>query len=137
MSASILLERLDGVRESAPGKWRARCPAHDSKSLTLAVAEFDGRTVVKCFAGCEVLAVLNAVGLTFSALFDKQLGEHKPNTRSTWTARDVLDLVLAESHVVAIIASDFRERRSIPDTEWQRLAQAAARLVELGNLVRL
>ena len=32
MSIETLLDRLDGVRESGPGKYLSRCPAHDDRS---------------------------------------------------------------------------------------------------------
>ena len=136
MSASTLLNRLERVRETTPGKWRARCPAHDSQSLTLAIAEIDGRTLIKCFAGCETEAILRAVDLSFADLFDQALGNHKFAARSSWNARDVLDLVLIETHVIACVASDFLAGRSIAETDWQRLACGASRLVEIGNTVR-
>ena len=60
-----ILSRLDAVQQRAPGKWLARCPAHDDKrpSLSVQVAE-DGETLLAhCFAGCPPGDVLSAVGL--------------------------------------------------------------------------
>jgi hypothetical protein len=39
------------------------CPAHDDHHPSLRIAHRDGRTVLHCHAGCEPLAVLEAVGL--------------------------------------------------------------------------
>jgi hypothetical protein len=70
MSAAALLERLDGVRRTGPGTWRARCPSHGSKSLTLAIREADdGKVLLKCFAECSVDEVVGAVGLKLEDLF--------------------------------------------------------------------
>ncbi len=131
-----VLERFDGVRQIGPGKWRARCPGHGSKSQSLAVADVDGRVLLKCFAGCETEAVLNAINMTFSDLYDQPIGEHKPTQRSPWTARDVLDLVLVEAHVVGIVASDMLQKQTISEQDWRRLSQATGRLVGIANEVR-
>lgn len=70
MSLDSLLSKLDGVRETGPGKWRARCPSHESKSLTLSIAEGDsGAALIYCFAGCGATEVLAAVGLQLSDLY--------------------------------------------------------------------
>ena len=59
------LARLEDVRETDRG-WIARCPAHKDRSPSLSVGQAkDDRWafVVYCFAGCEPLAVLQAVGM--------------------------------------------------------------------------
>jgi hypothetical protein len=73
MSADVLLDKLDAVRQVAHGRWRARCPAHDGKnSNVLSIGETsDGTTLVKCFAGCNVSDVVSAVGLELSDLFPR------------------------------------------------------------------
>lgn len=131
-----VLDRLEGVRPSGPNKWRARCPGHGSKSQSLAIADVDGRVLLKCFAGCETEAVLNAINMTFSDLYDQPIGEHKPLQRSPWTARDVLDLVLVEATVVGIVANDLLQKRAISEADWRRLSQATGRLVGIANEVR-
>jgi hypothetical protein len=131
-----VLDRLDGVRQTAPTKWRARCGAHGGKSLSLAVADVDGRVLIKCFAGCDTAAVLAAAGLTFGELFDASLGDFKPAHRSPWNARDVVDLAVVEAHVVGLIASDIARRRNVSDAEWHRLSQAAGRLIAMAGEVR-
>lgn len=59
MSAGALLARLDAVKPTGPGRWLARCPAHEDRSPSLSIRELDdGRTFVHCFAGCYALEVL-------------------------------------------------------------------------------
>ncbi|UJB19210.1 MULTISPECIES: hypothetical protein [Lysobacter] len=76
MSATLspiesLLERLSHVRASRDG-WVARCPAHDDRGPSLAVAQGDdGRVLAHCFAGCDVHQIVNAVGLDVSDLFER------------------------------------------------------------------
>jgi hypothetical protein len=49
-----------GGRRSGSG-YVARCPAHDDRNPSLAIAERDGRLLVHCFAGCEQSAVIAAL----------------------------------------------------------------------------
>lgn len=130
-----ILGHLDGVRQSGPGKWRARCPGHNGKSQSLAIADIDGRILIKCFAGCETEVVLNTIGLSFSDLHDKALGNFAPLRRRPWTASDVLDLVLDEVMVVGVVAANFLEKKSIDEDAWARLAQASRRLQAIAHEV--
>ena len=60
-----LLARLERVKQTAPGQWRARCPAHESKGLTLSIGEADsGAALVHCFAGCGAADVLASVAVS-------------------------------------------------------------------------
>jgi hypothetical protein len=64
-----VLERLDHVEQTTRG-YRARCPAHDDRQPSLAIAEgSDGRVLIYCHAGCTARAIVEAVGLTLSDLF--------------------------------------------------------------------
>ncbi len=134
-AAEKILERLDGVRRAGNGRWRARCPSHGSRGGSLAIAESDGRALLFCHAGCEVEAVLATIGLALSDLYDRPLVHSRERVRRAWNASDVLSLVLEESTVVAVIASDVLDRRTIAETDWQRLARASQRLNRLATLV--
>ena len=65
--------------------WCCRCPAHDDRnpSLTIATGN-DGRALVNCHAGCTIEAIVGAIGLQVSELFEwdpsRQNG-HAPRTR--------------------------------------------------------
>lgn len=135
-AAQRVLERLDGVRRAGDGRWRARCPSHGSRGGSLAIAESDGRALLFCHAGCEVDAVLATIGLELSDLYDRPLGHSRERVRRAWNASDVLSLVLEESTIVAVIAADVLDRRTIAEADWQRLAQASQRLDRLATMVR-
>jgi putative DNA primase/helicase len=54
------------ITVSLGGIWRgshgmAPCPAHDDRNPSLSITQKDGRVLVKCFAGCEQDAVINAL----------------------------------------------------------------------------
>lgn len=129
MSASILLDRLDRVKSTAPGRWLARCPAHEDRSPSLSIRELsDGRVLVHDFGGCEVGDVLAAVRLTLGDLFARPLGHQIAPSHSRIPASDLLAVISGEVAVVAIIATDLLEQRTLSEADWQRLAAAANRI---------
>ena len=81
MSMTKLLDRLEKVRKTGPGRWIACCPAHDDHSPSLALRELDdGRVLVHCFAGCSAHEIVSAVGLDLSDLFPpREIGFGKGN----------------------------------------------------------
>jgi len=131
MSIETVISRLDGVRETAPGKYLARCPAHDDRSPSLAISEGDdGRVLIHDFAGCQTEDVLSAIGLTFSDVMPERIGQdhvYKP-VRNRISAKDALSTLDHESLVVAIIGADFLEHKEIDDETWDRLGAAVQRI---------
>ena len=123
------LDRLDGVKQTAPDKWIARCPAHDDRGPSLSVRDVGDRLLIHCFAGCDALAIVHAVGLELTDLFADRLEQHsyKP-THSRIPARDALATLEHESLVVALIGDDFLKHRSIDDETWARLASSVQRI---------
>ncbi len=73
-----ILQRLEKVRGKGP-KYMACCPSHQDRTPSLAIQELpDGRVLMHCMAGCEVLDVLSAIGLEMGDLFpDGGLGQYK------------------------------------------------------------
>ena len=74
MTTDSLARLFDRPRRMG-NAWRARCPVHNSKSLTLAIYADDDRSRVHCFAGCSTDDVLAAVGLTWK---DTLLAQRDP-----------------------------------------------------------
>lgn len=129
-AAAKLLDRLERVKQTAPGRWIARCPAHEDRAPSLSVRELeDGRLLVYDFGGCEIGAVLAAVGLSLADLFEQRLGDFAPS-HSRVPARDLLAIVDHEVTVAALILADVLKVRSVDEDQWKRLAQAAARIGE-------
>jgi hypothetical protein len=136
VSATPLIDRLERVRQTAPGRWLAKCPAHQDRSPSLSIRELDdGRVLVHDFGGCGTDDVLAAVGLQMSDLFEKPLGNF-PVTHSRIPARDLLALISEETSIVAIVAGDLLANKSITEDCWRRLAQAAARIGKVRDHVR-
>ena len=64
MTAEEMVKRFHAQGPSK-GPWRAPCPVHKSRGLTLAIYDDGDRTSVHCHAGCSSDDVLAAVGLTW------------------------------------------------------------------------
>ena len=130
--AVTLLERLDGVKQLAPSRWMARCPSHQDRSPSLSVREMeDGRVLLHCFAGCEVGDVLGSLGLSFRDLYPERLpGVGYAPVRVRIPPGERLVLVDHEVTVAALILADVLRDRLVDESQWKRLAEAAARIGE-------
>lgn len=127
-AAGKLLDRLDRVKQTAPGRWIARCPAHEDRGPSLSIRELDdGRVLVHDFGGCQIGDVLAAVGLSLSHLFEKPLGNFQPS-RSGIPARDLLAIIDHEVTVAALITADILAEHTVSQEQWTRLATAAGRI---------
>jgi hypothetical protein len=129
MSAAKLIDRLHCVRRTGPGRWIARCPGHPDGSPSLSVRQLDdGRWLIHDFGGCGTDDVLAALGLQMSDLFPERLpGHNYAATHSRIPPCDLLEIISEETSVVAVVAADMLEGRTISELDWRRLAQAAAR----------
>ena len=130
MTADTLLTRVEGVRSIGPGRWVAKCPAHEDRSPSLSVRELeDGTVLIKCFAGCAATDVVAAAGLEFRDLFPERSTEHRLRpVRAALDARDALACLAVEGRIVAIAASDLAEGRSVTPQDADRIALAAGRI---------
>jgi hypothetical protein len=95
--------------------------------------------LINCFAGCGAINILDTLGLQWSALFPPRRGgcssQGSPST-SQISARDLLEIVSQEVSVVATVAADMLANKTINDVNWQRLAQAAARIADARDQAR-
>src|SRR6056300_1312070 len=66
---TLLLSRLDAVRRITDSRYIAKCPSHDDGDPSLSIRQLpDSRILIKCFAGCGALDVLESVSLDWGAL---------------------------------------------------------------------
>ena len=75
--------------------WRACCPAHADRrpSLSISVGE-QGQVLLKCFAGCSLERIVEAMGLTMTDLFpDAGLVPDGQATKLSNTRHSALTLV--------------------------------------------
>lgn len=120
MVVDPLLARLSGVRKTGNAAWRAKCPAHDSAGLTLAIKEGDGGAVLlHCFAGCGVKSVVESIGMSLSDLFPpKPEGFDKKSYRMQMDAKEALECLGHETKVILCMVRD----KSVFDAERWALA---------------
>lgn len=104
---SDVLSKLSGVKKAGGGSI-ARCPAHEDKRQSLSIGEGDdGRTLLKCHAGCTTEAIVAAMGLTVQDLFPERQADRRELARYAY--RDEAGVLLYE--VVRFEPKDFRQRR--------------------------
>ncbi len=127
-----LLSRLEGVKRTGSGTWRARCPSHGSKSLSLAIREADtGATLLHCFAGCSAHEVVGAVGLDLTDLFpprpDDPAHVGKPERRP-FPAADILRAIGFEATIVALAGAAIIAGEPFSQFDKDRLLVAVGRI---------
>ena len=133
MSATTrLLDRLQRVKATSGNTWLASCPTgahkHGDRSRGLSIRATDDRVLIFCHAGCGAVDIVECLGLTLADLYDRP-AEHRRNaSHSRIPARDLLEIISEELAVVTIVANDILQKKTISETDWQRLATAAARL---------
>lgn len=113
---NILLSRLEGVTEKGGDKWAARCPAHDDRNPSLSIARGDdGRVLLKCWAGCTALEVMQALGLTLADLFEKPtVHRHPPGRPRLYpNYKMILELLKHEILIVAIDAELLKNNKQL------------------------
>ena len=133
----LLLSRLQKVK-GRNGSWTACCPAHNDKGPSLAIREVDdGRILLHCFAGCETLNVVQAVGMDMTDLFppDEKRRDYpiegKPRMKPAFYASDLMRILAFEALVVSICASDMRRGKALTDVDNERLKVAQMRIEEV------
>ena len=117
-----LLSKLEGVRGTRPGKWRARCPAHESEGQTLSISEADsGAALLHCFAGCGAADVLAALGMQLSDLYppDELIKAKRYDTRPRRNLRQVIDGCKPSATLVQVYVTEMMRPKT-----WQVLAGA-------------
>jgi hypothetical protein len=126
-----LLSRLQGVKPGhGGGSYNAKCPAHQDRSPSLNIRlKDDGRILVKCYAGCSAIDVIEAVGLRMADLFPEPLTrEFLPSIRAPFSAHDALKCLSHESFVVTLAVSDILAGKPLDDAYLERIATAAGRI---------
>lgn len=66
------------VKKYGNGKAQALCPAHSDKEASLTITQGnDGKTLLKCHAGCSTESVVLAAGLKMADLFNENRSEEE------------------------------------------------------------
>jgi DNA primase len=134
-----VLHGLGGVKRTGPGKWIARCPAHDDRRPSLSIREAeDHKVLLKCWSGCGAAEIVNALGLSLSDLFPqdrRNLSEHSTGpTRRPWEFKDALQGIAHEATVARLILEDARNGRPLDAETLDRLALAEERISDAARI---
>lgn len=129
-----LLAKLSGVRKTGDWRYIAKCPAHDDKSPSLAVTQKDGKILLHCFSGCEVGAVLDAVGMEFADLYPERI-QAGNRTPLKFSAYDVLKCLKDEAVIIALAASDCTRGIPFSESDLRRVQAAYERIEDAVALV--
>lgn len=123
-----VLDRLEAVKPTGPGRWIARCAAHLDRSPSLSIRDMGDRVLLHCFADCATADVLAAIGLELRDLYDRPVEHFSAPIHTRIPAGDVLAAVSHEIDVALILLTEIIDGRGITEVAWARLAEAARRI---------
>jgi len=138
-----LLARLKNVRQVAPGRWRAMCPAHEGHRPALAITETaDGTVLMHCFAGCGVAEIAAALELNLADLFPPNWHEEEGEARAHHVRRQkhpfipaqVLPGLCLDLLEIAVIIGAILRRGSVTESEHARLLRSLAAILAAEEL---
>lgn len=129
-----VLDRLEKVRQRAPGQWSARCPAHADKGPSLSVRETpEGAVLLHCFAGCTPGAVVAAMGMDLADLFPPRTpsGNEPKRTPRLLTPAQALELLDSEARLICVAGGNIVNSVVLTQADLQRVALACRRIAYL------
>ena len=132
--ATLILGRLEKVKEVRPGQWVACCPAHDDSSPSMAIRDNGDRLLMHCFSGCTFDEVRNALGLDAGAFF-KRDGVMPPN-RPGLGSRELNKALSIELLIAYIVIRDLAEGEKVSQVDMERFATAKRRILNAWGMPR-
>lgn len=78
MNATDFARLVAGARQTDQGNWTGLCAGHDDSSPSLSWRDGRRGLVVKCHAGCDTRAVIQAMGLAWGDVFGSSNGRPAP-----------------------------------------------------------
>ena len=130
MNFDDLLARFEGVKPRADS-YVARCPAHEDDTPSLALRETpDGRTLLHCFAGCDVTDILASVDARVSDLFPDSERHSTRGLRRPYPAAAVLTALAHEVTIISIAAAQMADGEPLSAEDRERVGLANVRLHE-------
>ncbi|MGH8433303.1 MAG: virulence-associated protein E [Pseudomonas sp.] len=115
-----LFPRLDKVKPTGPGKWKACCPAHDDKEPSLSIREADdGKVLLHCWAGCTATDITAAIGLELRDLFP---GEKQQRRGPSKAAQQF------EATIISVAVAGLRQGKQLSPADLERFELAKQRM---------
>lgn len=133
MSVEKILNKLNKVKRTSNNSWLACCPAHDDRTPSLSIRDTgEGKLMLRCFAGCETIDVLGAIGLDWEDVMPPKKPLEKiemvKSQKHTLYATDALKVLKIESQIIVMAAFDIQKGRTIKEAEMARITLAMERI---------
>lgn len=123
----VFLARLDKVRRSSHG-WSAKCPAHEDRLPSLAIAESpESHVLLNCFAGCLTHEICAAIGLRECDLFEREAFPALPPQTIRKLDREEIS---RQVWFAAVFVADYRAGKFISDDDAAIYAKCIASLIK-------
>lgn len=123
-----LIERFEGLKQIAPDRRVAKCPAHDDKSPSLHITDAGDKLLVKCFAGCTFHDIADAIGAAPFEFFERgKFSMREARKERRVPARDALEVIRGEMWVL-ITAAEALQKGPLSENDHQRLVLAGRRI---------
>ena len=134
----VVLSRLDDPKPNGRDRWRSRCPACGGNKSALSVGiGNDDAVLIQCFKGCEVAAVVDAMGLRLQDLFPPKLTGSPPlQRRGMLTAGQALDVISRECLLTWTAAFNLANGHALTEMDLEQLMIASRRIQALAIEVR-
>ena len=133
MSVDKLLNGLQKLKRTGNSSWMACCPAHDDRSPSLSIKDNgDGKVMLRCFAGCETIDVLGAIGLDWDDVMPPRQQPERIQTvkpvKHTIYATDAIEIIRKEAQIIVMAAIDITKGVKINEPEMERIKTAMTRI---------
>jgi len=137
MRAQEFIHLLEGVRPKGQNQWMACCPAHDDHDPSLSVTEHQDRVLIKCWAGCDAISIVNSLGLTLGDLFHEKHDYTPPHAFAQREMRDKQSIrgrVEKARQYLAIATAAIKRGEMVTESEINKCRQAKKFLESQGAL---
>lgn len=139
----LVASKLEGVKYRGEGKATARCPAHDDRNASFSFTRGrNGGVLVKCWAGCDLHAIVAGMGLQVSDLFPPNPQDASPEGKAArrigwqhagWAA--ALRVLDREATIVLIAGRMLADGAALPREDFDRLATAVHRIGDCREML--
>jgi len=132
-----VLSRLDKVKACGGNKWLACCPAHNDKHPSLKVTlTDDGKILIKCWAGCDISAVLKALSIEMADLFPDKITYGKGKKPPKFNRYELFDKLAFEALILYVAIQQLQQGKPLKEVDALRVGQAMSVIDELKAEVK-
>ncbi len=130
MNADHILIHLDKAKRTGAGKWMACCPAHADKSPSLSIKDWGDKLTLHCFAGCDTVSIINALGLTWGDLFLESLD---PAKKAYYESKKQQEEIQHHELIIMLAKSDMERGKTPSDADKLTVKKSVEFLRRVGN----